>query len=187
VTENARGRELAAVVLDVETQHLAEEVGGWGNLASLKVSVAVTWSSREAAFRHYTEADLPALIDELFAADLVVGFNTKRFDYAVLQPYTSRDLGRLPSLDLLDEIHRARGSWVSLADVAAATLNARKSADGIEAVKMFRAGRLAELAEYCQQDVALTRDLWHFARENGHLLYERRGRVERVAVQAKRP
>ena len=174
------------VVVDVETQHLAEEVGGWGNRAAMKVSVAVTWSSREASFRHYTEAGLPELVDELFAADLVVGFNTKYFDYAVLQPYTSRDLRRLPSLDLMEEIHRELGFRLSLADLAEATLNARKSADGSEAVKMFRAGKTAELMDYCQHDVALTRDLWQFARENGHLLYERHGRLERVAVRAGR-
>lgn len=180
------GPGLAAVVLDIETQHLAAEVGGWGNLAALKVSVAVTWSSRDASFRQYTEAGLPALVDELFAADLVVGFNTKDFDYAVLQPYTNRDLRGLPSLDLLEEIHRALGFRVSLSDVAAATLGARKSPDGIEAVRMFRAGKLAELADYCQQDVSLTRDLWHYASQNGHLLYERHGAVRRVAVNAGR-
>ncbi len=178
--------EPVAVVLDVETQHLAEEVGGWGNLAALKVSVAVTWSSREATFRHYSEAGLPQLVDELFAADLVVGFNTKRFDYAVLQPYTGHDLSRLPSLDLLEEVHRALGFRVKLTDLAKATLNARKSADGLEAVRLFRAGKIAELTEYCQQDVALTRDLWHFARENGHLLYESHGKLKRVTVRAGR-
>ncbi len=178
--------ELAAVVLDIETQHLADEVGGWGNVAAMKVSVAVTWSSRTASFQRYTEASVPRLIDELFAADLVIGFNTKGFDYTVLQPYSSRDLRQLPSLDLLEQIHRALGFRVSLADVAAATLNARKSADGLEAVKMFRADKIDELMDYCEQDVALTRDLWQFARENGHLLYERHGRSERVAVRAGR-
>lgn len=178
--------ELAAVVVDIETQNLAEEVGGWGNLAALKVSVAVTWSSREASFRQYTEAGLPRLFDELFAADLVVGFNTKKFDYAVLQPYSSRDLRRLPSLDLMEEIHRELGFRLSLTDLAEATLKARKSADGLEAVKMFRAGKMDELMGYCQHDVALTRDLWQFAKENGHLLYERHGRLERVAVRAGR-
>ena len=116
----------------------------------------------------------------------MVGFNTKYFVYGVLQPYSSRDLRQLPSLDLLEEIHRALGFRLKLTDVAAATLNVRKSADGLEAVRMFRAGKIAELMDYCQHDVALTRDLWHFARENGHLLYERHGRLQRVAVRAGR-
>ena len=40
----------------------------------------------------------------LHEADLVVGFNTRDFDYQVLQPYTDMPLAMLPTLAVLDEV-----------------------------------------------------------------------------------
>lgn len=172
------------VVVDVETKNFAHEVGGWGNIAALGLSVAVTWSSRLACFEHYTEDRLPTLFDELFAADLVVGFNLKGFDYIVLQPYTDRDLLQLPTMDLMEEVYRGLNFRFrpKLDDLAAATLNTRKSGDGFKAVEMFRAGDMPGLKKYCQEDVAITRDLWQFAKEHGYLLCGSHGGLRRVAV-----
>lgn len=40
--------------------------------------------------------ELPALFEKLGAADLVVGFNSLRFDYAVLSAFAPFDLHKLP-------------------------------------------------------------------------------------------
>jgi DEAD/DEAH box helicase domain-containing protein len=162
------------VFLDVETQFLADEVGGWDKKELMKVSVAVTYNTREKQYRQYTEATVPRLLDELFAADLVVGFNTLGFDYAVLQPYGLRPLAGLPSLDLLAEIKKTLGFRLKLDSLAQATLKAEKSADGLQAVAWFREGKLEQLLSYCQKDVEITHRLWAFGREFGYLLFEDR-------------
>ncbi|MBI3359835.1 MAG: ribonuclease H-like domain-containing protein [Chloroflexi bacterium] len=120
---------------------------------------------------------------ELQSAGLVVGFNIKRFDYTVLQPYTGVRLADLPTLDLLEHIHRALGFRLPLDALAQATLGASKSADGTLAVQWFREGRVEEVLDYCQQDVIVTRDLFEHGRRHKHLKYrDRSGRLKKVMV-----
>lgn len=94
------------VYFDLETQYLADEVGGWDYIDKMGLAVAVTYSSQRGDFAHYTAQEVSALIEDLSSADLVVGFNILRFDYTVLRPYTTRDLRQLPSLDILHELYR---------------------------------------------------------------------------------
>jgi DEAD/DEAH box helicase domain-containing protein len=159
------------VFVDTETQRLADEVGGWHNVSRMGLAAAVTFSTRSSSFRHFTEEQVADLVAELQAADLVVGFNVLRFDYKVLRPYTSVDLLGLPTLDMLDHIHRRLGFRVSLDALAVATLGTSKSADGIQAVRWYREGRIDEVLAYCEQDVAVTRDLYEYGQRNKHLRF----------------
>ena len=103
--------------------------------------------------------------------ELVVGFNILRFDYHVLQPYLPEDWRPPPTLDILQEVYHTLGYRRSLAHLAEVTLGAAKSADGLQALRWWRQGRLEELAAYCRQDVILTRGLYHYGSMTGHLLY----------------
>jgi branched-chain amino acid transport system substrate-binding protein len=67
-------------------------------------------------------------------ADLIIGFNIKGFDYRVLGAYTERDLGRLPTFDMLEDIHRRLGFRLGLDHLARETLGTGKTADGLQAV-----------------------------------------------------
>ena len=176
----ARGDDI--VVFDLETQFLADEVGGWDKASAMKVSVAVLWSVRERAFRQYVEAQVPELLKRLKQADLVVGFNHVKFDYAVLSGYEGGgDLAaHTRNLDLLELVHKALGRRLRLDSLAQSTLGVGKSGDGLQAVAWWREGRLAELLAYCQQDVAVTRDLWEFGRKYGYLLYEEKRGLMRL-------
>ena len=49
-----------------------------------------------------------------------------------------------------------------------------KSADGLDALRWFKEGRLDLIAEYCQKDVELTRDLFYFGLRENYLLFDRR-------------
>lgn len=171
------------VFFDVETQRLAQEVGGWGFVSKLGLAAAVTYSSRDGVYRHFREEEVEVLVNQLAAADLVVGFNVLRFDYAVLQPYTSLELKRLPTLDLLEHIHQRLGFRVSLESLATATLGSGKSDDGIQAVHWYKTGRLDLVLAYCEQDVAVTRGLYEFGRTNKFVQYRDRGwRLRKVPV-----
>ena len=175
------------LIFDLETQFLADEVGGWGNKAAMKISVAVLYSTLEKRFYTYTEDQAGQMAERMSVADLVVGYNQIGFDYAVLQPYTFRDLKNLKSLDLLVEINKVLGHRLKLDQLAKATLQVGKSADGLQAVQWYREGRMDEIKKYCRMDVQVTRDLWKFGRKWGYLLYEDRdGRLMKVPATWKK-
>ena len=172
------------LVFDLETQRSAEEVGGWHNAHLMRISLAVIYDSLEKRFTTFYEADVERLLERLAGADLVIGFNVRRFDYQVLRGYTDSDLSSLPTFDVLDEIHARLGFRVSLAHLGEETLGESKSADGLQALAWWKEGRVDEIEEYCRRDVALLRDLFDHAREHGHLLFRsRRGGRVRVPLQ----
>ncbi len=177
-------RPLVYGVFDLETQKLANQVGGWGNTHLMRVSVAVLYDSARDEFISYSEKEVPALLKRLEELELIIGFNQMRFDYGVLGAYTTYDLRALPNLDLLLEVQQSLGHRLSLDSLAGATLNAAKTADGLQAVEWWSQGRLAELTAYCRADVELTRDLFLYGQREGHLLYEHRdGPRLRVPVE----
>ncbi len=174
------------VFFDLETQNLFEDVGG-RDPGRLRVACAVTWSTDRNDFAVYWERDVPALIHELKMAGRVIGFNLKGFDYQVLKPYAPNErLAYLPTLDLMDSLYRLLGFRISLDALARATLDAEKSADGVQSVAWFRSGELDKVAEYCKKDVEITRRVFEFGRENGYVFYlSRLGSKQKVQVNWK--
>jgi DEAD/DEAH box helicase domain-containing protein len=171
------------IFFDLETQKSFQEVGGRENMKLLRVSVAVTFSTATSAFKSYTEKEVAALVADLKAADRVIGFNLLGFDYPVLKAYTTERLSDLKTLDLLDDIYNKLGFRVGLDALANATLGANKSADGLLAIQWFREGKIDQLIAYCRDDVAITKQLFEFGRDNGYVAYpDRSGRKHKVNV-----
>jgi len=158
-------------VLDIETRYSADEVGGWNRADRMGVSIACLYDSEDDAMHDYEQDQMDALVAHLQKFDKVIGFNHVKFDYAVLgglHPYPFRSL---PNLDLLIEVNNRLGYRVKLDNIAQATLDVGKSADGLMALKWWKEGRLDLITEYCRQDVAVTRDVYLFGRENGHIFF----------------
>ncbi len=171
------------ITLDLETQFLADEVGGWSNIRDMKLAVGVTYSAAQAEYRVYTEQDAPQLIAHLRAAPLIVGYNLLRFDYEVLRAYTTDPLLDLPTVDMLHDLHRTLGWRPKLNNVASATLGEAKSADGLQAVYWFREGKLDQVIEYCRRDVEVTWRVYEFGRQNRYVqCRDRRWRTLKVPV-----
>ncbi len=171
------------VFFDLETRRSFQEVGGRHNIPRLGLSVAVTYSTAAGEYHHYTEETVDELVEELKAADLVVGFSVISFDYQVLRAYTDHPLRQLPTVDMLDDIYRTLGFRLSLDALATATLGVGKSADGLQAIRWWRQGKMQELFDYCQQDVEVTRQLYEFGRQNKYVQYRgRRRRMRKVPV-----
>lgn len=158
-------------VFDLETCRSAEEVGGWRNAHRMGVSVGIIYDGERDEFCTYLEDEVEELIAHLCSLDLIIGFNNKRFDNQVLSAYTTIDLAALPSLDLLEEVHRVLGYRLSLNRLAEVTLEAEKTADGLQALKWYKEGKIDLIRKYCREDVKLTRDLFWHAVEEGHLLF----------------
>lgn len=170
------------VYFDLETQKLAQDVGGWQNTHLMRVSVAVIYDSLEKRFLTFTEDRVKDLLSHLEKADLVVGFNIKGFDYGVLSAYATRDLIELSTFDILEDIYHRLGFRLGLDHLARETLDQGKSADGLQAVEWFRQGEMEKLTEYCRRDVEATRDLFHFGLDNGHLIYRTKKDNRRVRL-----
>ncbi|HYV86369.1 MAG TPA: DEAD/DEAH box helicase [Patescibacteria group bacterium] len=165
---------VATLFFDLETQKSAEEVGGWQNLAAMKLALAVTYNDVSGQFRTYHEKDVNELFLDLLTADRVVGYNIDRFDLPVLGGYTDRDLSRVRTLDMLADIYRKLGFRLRLADVAQATLGVGKSADGLQSLQWWKEGKIDLIEQYCRRDVEVTRDVFLFGCNNGYILYRDR-------------
>jgi DEAD/DEAH box helicase domain-containing protein len=175
--------EPAVAYFDLETQKLADEVGGWNHIHLMRLAVAVLYDERSQSFEVFTEEGVQELIQRLQTLDLLIGFNIKRFDYRVLSAYTPLRLQGVPTFDILEAIHGCLGFRLSLDHLAQQTLGKSKGADGIQAVKWFREGDLKALVRYCKQDVAITRELFEFGLRNGYLVYQtREGQAVRLPV-----
>ncbi len=170
-------------VFDLETQRSAQEVGGWHRADLMKVSCAVLYDAREQVYHEYLEKDMPRFIKHLQGYECVVGFNIKRFDYKVLSGYSDFDFRKLPTLDLLAEIHKQLGYRLSLDHLARVTLGSQKSADGLQALRWWKQGKIREIIDYCRQDVRITWEIYCFGKENGYLLFQNKaGNTVRVPV-----
>jgi DEAD/DEAH box helicase domain-containing protein len=161
-------------VFDLETQRSADEVGGWHLAHRMKVSCGVVYDSRDDTYAVYRENEVPKLIEHLRQLDLVVGFNSIRFDYKVLSGYSDYPFERLPGFDLLEKIYRQLGFRLSLNHLAKQTLDVEKTGSGLDALRWWRQGRMDKIIEYCRMDVKITRDLFLFALDKGYLIYRQK-------------
>lgn len=176
VNEKIRERQETGLektlVFDLETQKSADEVGGWGNIARMKLANAVTMELETGKYRIYYEEDAEDLILALRGAKMVIGFNLKRFDYTVLKPYGLTNPKEIATLDLMLEVQKVLGHRLSLDALCSATLGAKKSADGLQSIQWWKEGRLELITEYCQKDVRLTKELFEYGRNKGYVVYE---------------
>ena len=161
------------LVLDLETRKSFDEVGGAANKAQLGVSVVGVYDYLEDKFATFREADFGALAALLKRAETVVGFNLIDFDWPVLAAELGDWVRDLPTLDLMVEVQKGIKQRVSLNALAKTTLGASKLGSGLDALEYYRAGDWTRLERYCLEDVKLTRDLYEYARKNGHLLYQK--------------
>jgi DEAD/DEAH box helicase domain-containing protein len=175
------------LVFDLETQRSAQEVGGWNNIAEMKMSVGVLWDSSLNDFKIYLEDEVMALIEHLKSGPTVIGYNHISFDYTVLSGYFENGSERkrqlesligLDNLDLLIDIKNRIGFRIKLDSIAKSTLKVGKSADGLLALQWYKEylqgdqEKLQKIIDYCCQDVAVTRDVFLHGREKGEIVYE---------------
>jgi len=180
---------------DLETKYSADEVGGWGNIEDMGMSVGVIWDNSDKQFHVYIEHQIQEMVDHFYRATQIVGFNHIGFDYRVVtgvyhsdahqrsQLYTK--LAGLNNFDMLFELKKLLGHRLKLESIARPTLGTGKSADGLQALKWYKEGKLDKIIEYCKVDVEVTRDVHRFALEHGKLLYDSKLGIKTVNVEWK--
>lgn len=172
------------IVLDLETKKAIDEVGGFHNNHKLGVSVCGVYSYARNEYRGFREEELDEMLEWLKAAEVIVGFNSKHFDFPVLQPYYKNfDLSKLPHLDIMEEIVHALGFRLKLESVAQETLGYGKSGDGLDAIRYFKAGDWDSLIRYCLDDVKVTKEVYDYGLNHGKLWFSNSGKRESIPVR----
>lgn len=171
-----------AIVFDIET------VGDIRNRDDLKVTVVSVYDYNTDSYRSFDEHQLAELWPILEKAEALIGYNSKSFDVPILNKYYAGDLFAIPQLDLLERIKESSGKRFKLDDVARATLEIRKSADGLQAMKWYEEGKIDKIKEYCEQDVRVTKEIFDFGLKNKMLYYPTlTGEVVPIAVDFSLP
>ncbi len=170
------------LVIDLETQREFSEVEG-RKPELLGVSVAGVYSYELDRYDAYLEADLATkLAPRIQSAELIIGFNVRKFDLPVLQPYLPFSVVPLPVLDIMEEIVKILGHRVSLESVAQATLGRGKSGHGLEALQWFKEGRFDLIVKYCLDDVKLTKEVYEYGKQHSRLFATSRFGSEKLQI-----
>jgi DEAD/DEAH box helicase domain-containing protein len=162
------------IIFDLETQNVFQDVGSSDVTAldMLDISVATVYDSIEDKYTTVTVDELHKIWPIIEKADALVGYNSNHFDIPLLNKYYPGDLLHIKSIDLLESIKDSLGRRLRLDSVAQATVGAKKSADGLQAVRWWREGQIDKIKKYCEQDVRVTKKIFDYALLHGHVLYK---------------
>lgn len=169
------------VVFDLETQNTFSDAGS-NDPVDLDISVACAYDSGTDSYTTVTVDEIEKLWPILEQAEALVGYNSNHFDIPLLNKYYPGDLTHIKSIDLLEDIRISLGRRLRLDTVAHATVGAKKSANGLQAIKWWREGKIDEIKKYCKQDVVVTKKLFEYARENKKVLFQDGARKREIPL-----
>ncbi len=169
------------IIFDLETQNIFQEVGT-NNAADLDISVGSFYDSETDNYTTVTVDQLQTVWPLLEKADALVGYNSNHFDIPLLNKYYPGDLTQIKSIDLLEEIRKSLGRRLRLDSVAEATVGAKKSGHGLQAVRWWREGKIEEIKKYCEQDVKVTKKVFDYALKNGHVKFKDGSRKREIPL-----
>lgn len=170
------------LVFDIETI---------GNISSpnfideMQVTVVGVYNYARDEYQNYFIEELSELEADLKQADLLVGFNNDHFDTPILNKYYPFDLFSIASFDILREFRANTGKRLGLDAIAGMTLGFYKSGTGANAMTLYQTGKLQELAEYCLNDVKLTKEIFEYCITKQYLIYPSKDGWLRLKVDMK--
>ena len=162
---------MCATTFDIESVS-DSVVRGHIDVNEQELTVVAIHDSETGTYASYFRKDLSKLWPILERTDMLIGFNSDTFDIPLLNRYYPGDLSHIRSLDLLAEIQKVLGRRIRLQSLAEATLGRGKSGDGLLAGTWWKEGKKEKVAEYCIEDVRLTRELYDYALAHGVLKYK---------------
>ncbi len=174
---------MRAITFDIESLS-SSAVRGHVDVNEQELIVVGVHDSETGAYSSYFREELPKLWPVLERADMLIGFNSDTFDIPLLNRYYPGDLSRLRSLDLLSEVQKVLGRRIRLQSLAEATLGRGKKGDGLKAGDWWREGKHDKVAEYCIEDVRITRELYDYARAHGVLKYKDLRDIRDIKIDA---
>ena len=162
---------MRAITFDIESVS-ESTVRGHLDVNEQELTVVAIHNSETGEYSSYFKEDLPKLWPILEHADMLIGFNSDTFDIPLLNRYYPGDLSHIRSLDLLSEVYKVLGRRIRLQALAEATLGKGKSGDGLKAMEWWKEGKRDKVAEYCIEDVRITRELYDYVLKHGVMKYK---------------
>jgi DEAD/DEAH box helicase domain-containing protein len=169
------------IIFDLETQNIFQEVGS-NDPTALDISVATAYDSGTDTYTTVTIDELHRLWPIFEQADALVGYNSNHFDIPLLNKYYPGDLTHIKSIDLLESIRQSLGRRLRLDSVAEATIGAKKSSHGLQAVRWWKEGKIDEIKKYCEQDVKVTKKVFDYALAHGHVKFKDGSRKREIPL-----
>jgi len=200
---------MSVLSIDIETENLSNEIGGWHNQHLFKVACAVTWDGKNGCI--YTDAPLTDslnksdgmhiktlrelkfdLDDHFQKGGKLLGNNIIAFDLPVLRDamdiYIVRKYLEEKDSRCIDTsalVTKESGKRVHLDNLVKCTLDDSKSMSGIESVAKWRAEKYDEVIEYCIKDTQLTYDLWKYGCDKGIVKFYDEDNNEHIDLSVK--
>ncbi len=169
------------IVFDIETSNTFRDVGS-SDPAALDLAVVCIYDYKEDKYTCFFQDELSKLWKILEDTDIIIGFNSDHFDLPLLNKYFPGDLTQIKSLDILKEVQKSLGRRIKLDTLAEATLGETKSGHGLQAIKWWAEGKYEEVANYCKQDVKVTKKIYDYAIKHGKLKYKDLGQIKEIPI-----
>ena len=181
--KNLKGKKIC--IFDLEIKKPIEQCSkGWQSHNEMGVSCLCLFDYFTNRYRVFDDSSRLECLDILKLYDYVVGYNTVNFDWRVVNaswsiPFEKTRISK--DFDILRELWISKGldpdnfvgrthGGVKLDDVARETINMQKTLDGATAPQYFQQGRIAEVIDYCLEDVRIEKTLFEFVVENGYVI-----------------
>lgn len=161
---------LNEIVFDIETQNTFADVDN--DFKKFKISCVSIYQYATDSYTSFSENELNKLWPILEKADRIIGYNSEHFDLPILHNYYPGDLSVISHLDIMKKVKESTGIRLKLDSIAMATLDMKKSADGLQAIKWWKEGKIDEIKKYCEQDVKVTKEIYEFGKNNKQLFYK---------------
>ncbi len=162
---------MRAITFDIES--ISDSmVRGHVDVNEQELTVVGIHDSDTGEYSSFFKEELHRLWPILERADILIGFNSDSFDIPLLNRYYPGDLSHMRSLDIMSEVQKVLGRRIRLQALAEATLGRGKKGDGLKAGDWWREGKREKVAEYCIEDVRITRELYDYALLHGVLKYK---------------
>ena len=172
---------MRTIVFDIETANWMSDTGT-NDPTDLTIALVGIHDSETDTYESFLEHEFPRLWKILEHADMLVGYNSDHFDIPLLNKYYPGDLTQIKSLDIMKEVYNALGRRLKLDAIAEGTLGEKKSADGIQSLRWWKAGEIEKVREYCIKDVELTKKILDHALTKGSIKYSELGKMREVKL-----
>jgi len=172
---------MRTIVFDIETANWMSDTGT-NDPTDLTIALVGIHDSETDTYESFLEHEFPRLWKILEHADMLVGYNSDHFDIPLLNKYYPGDLTQIKSLDIMKEVYNALGRRLKLDAIAEGTLGEKKSADGIQSLRWWKAGEIEKVREYCIKDVELTKKILDYALAKGNIKYSELGKMREVKL-----